>query len=216
MLEKIIIYIAWVISSLFVFYITERTKEIKLQKNQLYRLSKKLKFSLYNLISLDSSCKQYLTLMNYNLKDLWSIWFPIYQFDSILDYIPYTLKSKKDFGLITNLEVIDEILFTLEDSLKNLAINEIKEDLLSQKVSLEESDERYKWEIKFIQSITSEIDTYIYKIIESIALLEIIIEQNHNFYQINSLQLDFSKKIIDEKIHQIYEKFLKMEKVSDI
>lgn len=197
-INTIIWFILWLISSLFVFFITEKIKKIKDNKIKFLKLSSSLRQLLMLIISLESSCKQYIEANKYSLKEIGSIWFPDYKFTSINDIIPYELYNKNEKYFLNQLNQVERITFSLNNLIKDLAINEIKEDLLSKRVSLEESESRYKNELKFIENQLNQIPNYIVYIFQILSKINLI-----NRYNVDSI-LHLNTKFSDIEIENEY------------
>lgn len=161
--ELIKTWIISTISALIVFFLSEK---IKSNRNDRI-LFKKLEFQLYEtlilLYKLKSSCNQFIdTLDKYTLKEVWSIWFPVYSFQYFREIIPMKLYNSKNWNLFLSLLNIHKIIFSLNDSLNNLLINDIQADFLWKRVSLEDSETRYTQEVKYVNLIFNALPQYLH------------------------------------------------------
>ena len=209
-------FVLWLFSSLFVFYVTERIKKIKESKIRFYKISVLLRQLLMLIISFESACKQYIEINKYKLKDIWSIWFPNYDFPLINELIPYILYEKKEEDFLFQLNEIERVIFSLNNLIKDLAINEIKEDLLSKRLSIDESELRYKQELKFIENQLYDIPSYIEHILLVLSKINLINRFNTKSFLLN-LNTRFSEKEIYKECEilkkEFYNSFLKTEDI---
>lgn len=205
--EIFIWFVLWLFSSLFIFYLTEKVKYIKENKIVFLKLSIILR-QLYNtLIRFKSSCSQYIEInKNYSLKEIWSIWFPNYEFPKIIDLYPNIIYEKNNYELFKSFEQVENIIFSLNSLMSDLMINEIKDDLLSWKISVEETEKRYKDELKFIESTYFQLDSYINLVFNLWIIINLINKNNTKEFLCN-LKINFSKEEIQEE-RELLNKYL--------
>ncbi len=213
-MEILLGFILWLFSSLFVFYITERIKQVKNNKILFRKLYIRLKELYITLERLKSSCRQYIDITsNYSLSQIWSIWFPNYSLNTISDLIPNIAYKKENSFLYDNLIQINNIIFSLNSTLDDLFINEIKDDFLSWRLWLKESEERYKNELSFIKSIYTNIDSYLVFIFNSIILISLINKENIN--KVFKFKTLFSSEKLDKEKEILKKELLKFEKFEE-
>lgn len=199
MTNTIISIITAIISSLAIFFVSEYIKSINKDRILFQRLWITLHEILILLTNFESSCNQFIKLCSYDLKTIWSIWFPVYKFPDIKETIPILIYHKK-WKQLNSLMQIQKMVFSLNNLLKDLAINNIRDDLLSQRVSIETSKIRYNQEMPFIDSVHRQLPNYIdftKKILANVSL----INKHNSLRSFIYIKTNFpSKKIEDEII----------------
>jgi hypothetical protein len=199
--EIIIPWIISVFSALIVFYLSERIKSIAEDRILLKKLSIELFEMIVLLTRFESSSKQFIKIINtHRLQEIWSIWFPKYVFHNFKENIPNILYYSKD--IYYDFIRLNRICFILNDLMQDLMINDIKNDLLTKQVSIEESEKRYHYEQFILKSTLNQIPQYISLVKKLNATIHTI--NNHkSIFNFIHIKTNFNKEKINNEIEKI-------------
>lgn len=201
------------ISALLVFFISTKINTIKNDKILFKKLWIKIYEMIITLTNLKSSSYQYIKLMKFNLEEIWSIGFPEYAFKEVIELFPSSIYCQKN-DLLNNLTNLHWVIFSLNETIWGLYINQIKEDLLNKTVSLDISKERYLNEVKYVQSIVENIDSYINLAVNTKAHINLINEKKQRFDFIY-FKINFSQEKIKKEINKIEVQLWRNKKIED-
>lgn len=191
-----------IIAPLAVFFISEHIKSIRNDRI----LFKRLWMRLYEILSLleriKSSWDQFIEIISkYSIKQIGSIGFPKYEVSLSKEIIP-TVLYYKNWELFKQIFELQKSTYHLNESLQDLLINEIKDDLLSWRISEESSQERYNNEIEILAPMIKQIPSQIRHVKKLLAQTNLI-NTYKSLFNFIKIRLNFSKEEIEKEIINI-------------